>query len=369
MKHFFKFSLSIAMAACMLLAGCSSGSGSGGAAAGSKSAGSAASSSSANASGESSLKGKRVRVVIGSTSTSGDSYMIADMATRYLSKEMGFNGKVDSMSPAQALQEIQKAKDDGTTIMIFHDSAYLTAMFGAVDATKYSLGNMTIGAEVGQNPGATWAAKASAPYDSLKDLADYLKSNTSEKVRFNIEAGGSSQLIFDAYYEWVQATYGKDVAGRIQVLIGGSTQDKCQHLWDGNCDVIFADYSSLKQYTEEGVDAKLKMKLLGLGDTIDGVSIKTMADQGITFTGEPFTFTKEFCMYFPKTIDPAVVKEYSDAMKKVSENPDFQNEMKEKTYKPVYMDAVTAQAHITEKKDTLKAIMETGPDLDKIAIK
>ena len=35
-----------------------------------------------NASGESSLKGKRVRVVIGSTSTGGDSYMIADMVTR-----------------------------------------------------------------------------------------------------------------------------------------------------------------------------------------------------------------------------------------------------------------------------------------------
>ena len=40
------------------------------------------------ASGESSLKGKRVRVVIGSTSTGGDSYMIADMVTRYLGEEM-----------------------------------------------------------------------------------------------------------------------------------------------------------------------------------------------------------------------------------------------------------------------------------------
>lgn len=49
------------------------------------------------ASGESSLKGKRVRVVIGSTSTGGDSYMIADMVTRYLGEEMGFNGKVDAI--------------------------------------------------------------------------------------------------------------------------------------------------------------------------------------------------------------------------------------------------------------------------------
>ena len=54
------------------------------------------------ASGESSLKGKRVRVVIGSTSTGGDSYMIADMVTRYLGEEMGFNGKVDAIGNAQA---------------------------------------------------------------------------------------------------------------------------------------------------------------------------------------------------------------------------------------------------------------------------
>ena len=62
--------------------------------------------------GESSLKGKRVRVVIGSTSTGGDSYMIADMVTRYLGEEMGFNGKVDAIGNAQALDTISKAKGD-----------------------------------------------------------------------------------------------------------------------------------------------------------------------------------------------------------------------------------------------------------------
>ena len=81
--------------------------------------------------GASSLKGQNVRVVIGSTSTSGDSYMIADLVTRYLSAEMGFNGKVDAIGNAAALDEIANAKGDGKTVMMFHDMTFLSVLFGS----------------------------------------------------------------------------------------------------------------------------------------------------------------------------------------------------------------------------------------------
>ena len=89
-----------------LLAGCGNKTSqpSGGSNAGQPSGGSSsAGQPSGGDSGDSSLKGKRVRVVIGSTSTGGDSYMIADMVTRYLGEEMGFNGKVDPVGNAAAL--------------------------------------------------------------------------------------------------------------------------------------------------------------------------------------------------------------------------------------------------------------------------
>ena len=44
----------------------------------------------------------------------------------------GFNGKVDAIGNAQALDTISKAKGDGTTIMMFHDMAFLSVLFGAV---------------------------------------------------------------------------------------------------------------------------------------------------------------------------------------------------------------------------------------------
>ena len=110
-------------------------------------------------SGESSLKGQNVRIVIGSTSTSGDSYMVADIVNRYLSKEMGFNGKVDAIGNAAALDEIANAKGDGKTVMMFHDMTFMSVLFGAVDE-KYSLENMTVGPRIGRNPGACFGAPA-----------------------------------------------------------------------------------------------------------------------------------------------------------------------------------------------------------------
>ena len=52
-----------------------------------------------------------------------------------------------------------------------------------------------------------------------------------------------------------------------------------------------------------------------------------MADDGITFNGEPFDFNKDFFMLFPKDMDEGILNEIAAAMQKVCENPDFQAEM------------------------------------------
>ena len=109
MKKTMKRLAATVMAAAMAvsLAGCGGGGSQTAAttaAAGNGGGGEAAADAGASAGGgESSLKGQNVRVVIGSTSTSGDSYMIADLVTRYLSKEMGFNGKVDAIGDRKSV--------------------------------------------------------------------------------------------------------------------------------------------------------------------------------------------------------------------------------------------------------------------------
>ena len=243
------------------------------------------------ASGESSLKGKRVRVVIGSTSTGN----------------------------AQALDTISKAKGDGTTIMMFHDMAFLSVLFGAV-SEDYALENLTVGPRIGVNPGGCFVAKADAPYNNLNEAAQWLADNPGEELRVNIESGSASHLDFVVWYMWVQEQYGDEVASRIKALVGGTTDEKKQRLWDGNTDIIYADYSSCVEFTKEGVDAQLAMKLFDTCGNLEGSGVISMADDGITFNGEPFDFNKDFFMLFPKDMDEGILNEIAAAMQKVCEN-------------------------------------------------
>ncbi len=317
-------------------------------------------------SGTSSLQGQNVRVVIGSTSTSGDSYMIADIVTRYLAEEMGFNGKVDAIGNAEALDAIANADGDGKTVMMFHDMTYLSVLFGAVDE-QYSLENMTVGPRIGQNPGGCFGASASAPYASLSEVTQYLVDNPDETVSFNIESGGTSHITFAAYYLDVQEKYGDEVASRIKVIVGGTTAEKLQRLWDGNADVIYGDTSSFEQYTLDGVDEQLAMTMFDSGATVDGVDIQSMADDGIEYNGEAFDFAKDFAMYFPADMDESVLAEYEAAMQRVCENEEFQAEMAKLYYTSLSADEVSvenSEAYIYDKREMCEEIISNSPDLD-----
>ena len=316
-------------------------------------------------SNESSLKGQNVRVVIGSTSTSGDSYMIADIVTRYLAKEMGFNGKVDAIGNSDALSVIQESKGDGKTVMMFHDMAFMSVLFGAV-SDDYALENMTVGPRIGQNPGGCYGTPEEKEYKSLDEITKYLKENPKETVSFNIEAGGTSHIAFCAYYLNLLDEE-PDVAKRVKVIVGGTTAEKLQRMWDRNTDVIFGDVSAFEQYTKDGVDKQLKMNMFGSVSKVNGVDITSMAEEGVTYNGKPFDFAKDFAMYFPKDMDASVLAEYEAAMQRVTENPEFIAEMNKLYYIPLSANEVTVDASkkfIYEKRDMCQQIIEHAPDLD-----
>lgn len=358
--------MTVAATLAVSMVGCSGGSGSSSAGAAAADTTAAAGNAEAAGAGASSLKGQNVRVVIGSTSTSGDSYMIADLVTRYLSKEMGFNGKVDAIGNAAALDEMQNAKGDGKTVMMFHDMTFLSVLFGSV-GEQYALENMTVGPRIGQNPGACFGAAAEDNWNNLSDVTKYLQDNPTETVSFNIEAGATSHLAFVAYYLYAKETYGEDVSGRIKAIVGGTTAEKLQRLWDRNADVIYGDTSSFAQYTEDGVEDQLKMTMFGSCGEVNGIAIDSMAKDGVTFQGEPFDFAKDFCMYFPKDMDANVLAEYEAAMKKVTENPEFQADMAKLFYNCLTADEVGVDASkdfIYNKREMCKELISAAPSLD-----
>ncbi|AEV29515.1 hypothetical protein SpiGrapes_1717 [Sphaerochaeta pleomorpha str. Grapes] len=313
------------------------------------------------------FNGKNVRVVIGSTSTGGDSYLIAETVSRYLAKELGANMKVDAVGAAKALDAIKTAKPDGNTIMMFHDMTYLGISFGAYDK-MYSLENMVVGPRIAQNPGSCWAAGINAPYNSLAEIPEYLKQNPEAIVRMACEAGGVSQVAFTVFWQWVKDTYGDAIAKRIVVVIGGSTGDKLQLIWDGNCDVMFADYTSLLQYTQTD-DQKIALKYMGLMDNIDGVSALSYADQKITMNGKEFRFAKDFLIYLPKDFPAALVSELDAAMKKVNADPGLIADLAKMSYRPgKYLNAADSKTFIYDKRDGLQSLIDNAPSLDDLVL-
>jgi tripartite-type tricarboxylate transporter receptor subunit TctC len=313
------------------------------------------------------FEGKNVRVVIGSTSTGGDSYLIAETVSRYLGKALGANLKVDAVGAAVALDAMQTVKPDGNTIMMFHDMTYLGISFGAYDE-MYSLENMTVGPRIAQNPGSAWGAKVEAPYESLAEIPEYLKKNPNAVVRMACEAGGVSHVGFIVYWQWVMDTYGADIADRIRVVIGGSTGDKLQMLWDGNADVIFADYTSLLQYTQTD-DPKLAMKYMALLDNIDGVNETSYADQGITLDGKEFRFAKDFLIYLPKDFPTELVAELDVAMKSVNADPGLRADLGKMNFRPgKYLNAEESKQFIYAKRDSLQGLIDKAPSLDDLVL-
>ena len=167
----------------------------------------------------------------------------------------------------------------------------------------------------------------------------------------------------------MKETYGEEVSGRIKAIVGGTTAEKLQRLWDRNADIIYGDTSAFEQYTQDGVEDQLKMTMFGSCGEVEGLEIDSMAKDGVTFEGEPFEFAKDFCMYFPKDMDANVLAEYEAAMKAVTENPEFQADMAKLYYNALSADEVGVDASkefIYNKRDMCTSLIEQAPSLDEL---
>lgn len=111
------------------------------------------------------------------------------------------------------------------------------------------------------------------------------------------------------------------------------------------------------------------MKLFDTCGNLEGSGVISMADDGITFNGEPFDFNKDFFMLFPKDMDEGILNEIAAAMQKVCENPDFQAEMAGLLYSPVTAEEADLEASrqfISDKRDIGQEIIDVAPGLDEL---
>ena len=314
------------------------------------------------------LKGRTIRSVIGSTAVTGDTYLTADLFARFLNEKYGTNMRIDPIGAGRALQEVVSARPDGNTVMMFHDMTFLGVLFGAYDANEYKMENFIVGGTFGYSIADCFAASASAPYKTITEMGKWLNDNPSQIVRIAVESGGVSHLCFNAVYEWVNQTYGKSVAQRVRVFVTGSTDQKLQALWDGNCQVIYAVATALEQYTKPGVEDRLRLNVIGItaDERYENEPWPTFKEQGITLEGKPFVFTKEYFMFYPKGMPADFIAAMDIAIADICKSKEYGDAIKKLGFLPQAKGSAETTAYIYAKRDSLLSLVANAPDFDEL---
>ena len=312
---------------------------------------------------------RNVRMVIGSTSTGGDTYQNSAIVADALSEHLGINIKVDAVGSTEAFKALNR-DSRGSTIMIFHDQAYLGNLYGR-EGYDDPFANYVVGPTVAINPGNAYLVPSNSPYQSMDDILSAAEKGT--RVRVAIQPGGVSEIGFSAMKNAakVRAPGSED---NLVAVNTGSHSDKNQAMWDDLADVINGSIQANEQFTQLGADDDKGMKFVwitareatlqqapqaGLGGTTrdDMLGFASPATSVTLDGSNDFTFDKEFFFLFNKDMDPAIISQIDAALTEVYAAGDIQMRQKDSFFIPNFLPSDEANAHLTAKRDTYAKVI------------
>lgn len=318
---------------------------------------------------------RNVRLVIGSTSTGGDTYQNSAIVAEALSEKLGINIKVDAVGATEAFKALDR-DSRGTTLMIFHDQSYLGHLY-EVRGYQDIFANYKIGPTVAINPGNAYLVPKNSPYQSMEDILS--AAEAGERVRVAIQPGGVSEIGFSAMKNAAHVRSPGSEANIVPVNTG-SQSDKNQALFDGLADVINGSIQANEQFTQLPEDDQKAMRFVwitarpatleqapaeGMGGTSRDNLLKYASPQtSVTLDGEKdFTFDKEFFFLYNKDMDQAFVEQIDSALTEVFAEGEIQKRQKAAFFIPNFLPSGEARAHLEEKKATYaKVIKEISTD-------
>ncbi|WIJ26439.1 ABC transporter substrate-binding protein [Devosia sp. RR2S18] len=311
-----------------------------------------------------------IRMVIGSTSTGGDTYQNASIVAEALSEQLGVNIKVDPVGTSEGLKAL--ARDTrGNTIMLHHDQIYLSHLYG-VPGNDDPFENFIIGPTVAINPGDSFLVPADSPYQTMEDILDAAEAGT--QVRVAIQPGGVSEIGFTAMKNAARVRSPGSEANIVAVNTG-SQADKNQAMWDGLADVINGSIQANEQFTQLGADDPKAMRFVwitarpqtleqapeaGMGDTTREEFLQYASPAtSVTLDGtDDFAFDKEFFLLYNEEMDPAIMDAIDTALEKIYAEGEIQQRQSEAFFIPNFQPRDEALEHLSDKRDTVAGIIE-----------
>ncbi|MDI5889952.1 ABC transporter substrate-binding protein [Halomonas rhizosphaerae] len=311
-----------------------------------------------------------IRVVIGSTSTGGDTYQNSSIVVDKLAEHLDLNMKVDAVGASSAFRTLDRDAR-GNTLMIFHDQSYLGHLYG-VEGYENIFEKYTIGPTVAINPGNAYLVPKDSPYETLDEVIAAV--GDGETVRVAIQPGGVSEIGFSALKNAVSIEHPGQEDNLVAVNTG-SQSDKNQQLFDDQVDMIHGSVQANEQYTRLAEDDQKAMRFVWLTarqDTIEqapeeGLG-KTSREQLLEYVepnvhvtmgdDETFTFDKEFFFLYNKDMDPGIVEQIDEALTEIYEEGEIQETQKNSFFIPNFKPSDEASEYLNEKMSRYEEIID-----------
>lgn len=312
----------------------------------------------------------KVRVVIGSKSTGGDTYQSSAILAEALSAKLGKNFKVDAVGSTEGFKAIERRNaTNGSTIMVFHDQAYLGYLYGR-KGYENPFENYRIGPLFAINPGNGYLSKKGSEFNSMEKILNAACSGTL--VRVAIQPGGTSEIGFSGLKNAARIKCnGQD---NIVAVNTGSQSSKNQAMWDGLADVINGSVQANEQYTRLDASDQKAMDFVwltarsstmqdapaaGMGQTSrDQLLQFTEAGVDVTMGDKDFTFDKEFYFLFNKGISEEFVADFDKALTELFAEGNVQKTQKKSFFIPNFKASADAESYLKEKSDTVASVLE-----------
>lgn len=250
---------------------------------------------------------KPIQVVV-PLNPGGDTDVNGRLFGKYLEQELGQPVVVVNVAGGGGtigMRRVISAKPDGYTLLFYHTEAMLPKIAGMVDYDLFDLQMCGIGLLDDTTVLATYEG---APYKTLNELVDYAKANP-RGVEFGMLTGGYPHLIGLALEEVTGAQF--------NIVDVGANAAKTVALKGKKTDLINTQFGLTKDYFTAGDFVCLGLLSEERNPLIP--DIPTTKEQGF-----PMNFNKFFFFAMPKDTPREIVDTFSAAIKRVVENPEFQ---------------------------------------------
>lgn len=312
-----------------------------------------------------------IRVVIGSTSTGGDTYQNSSIVVDKLAEHLDLNMKVDAVGASSAFRTLDR-DSRGNTLMIFHDQSYLGHLYG-VQGYSDIFEEYIVGPTVAINPGNAYLVPKNSPYETLDDII--AAAGNGETVRVAIQPGGVSEIGFSALKNAIAIEH-PGMEDNLVAVNTGSQADKNQQLFDGQADVINGTVQANEQFTRLPEDDQKAMRFVWLTARQD--TIEQAPEEGLGQTSreqlleyvepnvhvtmgddETFTFDKEFFFLYNKDMDPGIVAQIDEALAEIYAEGEIQEVQKNAFFIPNFKPSGEASEYLYEKMSRYEEIIES----------